>query len=265
MFCRPEDAEMFRSRDERVMEEPEGEGFEEAVMDSRENLHYLQTVKKPFAGADGRRLLLGASSDITDLRQLLSCEKLNSEVLSAMAANDDPDAMFENMAGILMKRMECDRIMLACCDRKGLLRLRNEWLSPGTVSIRETGLEKHYELWDRNIRAFHENRILKTSDVTQAEFCPGLNRDDKYRTISLIVVPVFVDEQLWGALFVSYRASGGSSMTSTSGSCAAAPASYRRRWLRNASGMRSGRPTMNGSWCLTIFISRSGSTTIAGS
>ncbi len=204
LFCRPEDAEMFRSRDERIMKEPEGEGFEEAVMDFRENLHYLQTVKKPFAGADGRRLLLGASSDITDLRQLLSCEKLNSEVLSAMAANDDPDAMFENMAGILMKRMECDRIMLACCDRKGLLRLRNEWLSPGTVSIRETGLEKHYELWDRNIQAFHENRILKTSDVTQAEFCPGLNRDDKYRTISLIVVPVFVDEQLWGALFVSY-------------------------------------------------------------
>lgn len=204
LFSQPGDAEGLRAADRRIINQPDGEEVEESAVDHKGERHYWQSVKKPFTGIDGRRLLLGASSDITDLKQLLSCEKLNSEVLAVTAKHDDFDTMLDEMAGILMKHMNCDRIMLARCNRHGLPRLYKEWLSPGTFSIRESNLEKHYELWDRNISEFRANHILKTSDITQADFCPGLTRNDKYRTISLIVAPVFVDDQLWGALFVSY-------------------------------------------------------------
>lgn len=65
----------------------------------------LTAGQKTFTGISGRRFLQGASSDITELKQLFSYEKLNSEVLVVTATHDEFD-MLGDMAGILMKHVD---------------------------------------------------------------------------------------------------------------------------------------------------------------
>ncbi len=208
LFNRPEDADWFRDWDLKIMNSRDGEEFEETATDYLGRIRVFQTVKKPFHCADGRRLLIGASADITELRHLVTCEKANSEVLNAVAQCHDFETAVDSLSGVMMRRMDCDRIMLVQCDEKGILGLRKEWLSPGTASIREVGLERHVELWNKNSHLLRANRIIRMADVTNDKVVStGLRRDDKYRTISLIVAPVFLDGALWGAFFVSYARS----------------------------------------------------------
>ncbi len=203
LFNRPADVEHFRACDAAVMETSNGENFSEEVVGGNGTVRLFQTVKKPFSGRNSR-LLLAASSDITEERKLLTSERMNSEILAAAAENKGLEILLTRMADILLERLECDRVMLTACNAEGLLRLSHEWLSPGMESIRNLDLEKHYAVWDANIGMMRDNRVLQIADMVQSEFDRELSQNGRYNTRSLTVSPVFVDGVLWGALFISF-------------------------------------------------------------
>lgn len=204
LFPCEKDLERFRETDLRIMKIPEGETFEESVTDGYGRLVHCQTIKKPFGIAGGRRLLLGVVSDVSRLRKLLLGEKFNSGLLTYMLENRSFDQFADFMANRLKQQLKGDRIMLATCNADGWLRLTKEWYAEGNCSLRECGIEKHYELWDRHIQLMRDNLVLKISDIDTDEITRPLQQTARYRSKSLIVAPVFMEHKLWGALFVSY-------------------------------------------------------------
>ncbi len=204
LFSVPEETESFLEKDRRIMEKAEAESFEEDATDRNGRSRRIRSVKQPFTGPDGRRLLLGTCSDITELNRLIVSEQINSEVLARAVVEVDFDRVLDNLAGALQGRMNCDRVILARCNAEGKLRLHREWLSGETSSLKDLNLGIHYRLWDEHLHILQQNRSLVIPNMEEYLDAAGLSRDENYRPFSLIVVPVFIENSLWGALFASY-------------------------------------------------------------
>lgn len=201
LFCRPEDAAWFHRKDLEIMAKPEGEEFEESCTGPQGNVLQCKTMKKPFLGLDGRRLLLGAFSDISELKHLIASERFNSEVLAYTVGEPDFGRVLEYIADRLKRQMAGDRVVLARCNGEGRLRLEREWLSAGSPSIRGAGLERLYRAWDEYCRLMRDGRILRFADLAENELAePGA----ACGACSQIVAPIFEESRLWGALFVCY-------------------------------------------------------------
>ena len=200
----PEETAHFLQMDKDAMETPGGSVFEETISDGMGKTFHMHITKKPFVGVGGRRLLLAVQNDVSRLKKLLLGEKFNSELLVHMLNADSFDQFADFMADRVKQQLKGDRIMLATCNADGWLRLTKEWYSEGNCSLRECGIEKHYELWDKHIQLMHDNQVLKISDIDTNKITDSLKHTAQYRSKSLIVTPVFVENKLWGALFVSY-------------------------------------------------------------
>ena len=67
------------------------ESFEEEFQDANGHLRYIKTVTRVLQDASGRRLLLAASSDVTDMQKLIRNQKLFNELLEDIISEDDFD------------------------------------------------------------------------------------------------------------------------------------------------------------------------------
>ena len=204
LFSRPEDAERFRRKDMEVMNTPEGEAFEETICDSRGNMVDCQTIKKPFFGFNGRRLVLGAFNDISKLKRLISGEQFNNDILTFTVGESDFEQVIEYMAENLRRRMNGDCVILTRSNEAGRLRLWKEWFSGNDCPIREHCEERHYEQWDKNLGLMNENSIIRIPDLDESEIFGEFAHLGSRRTKSVIIAPVFVRRRLWGTLSVSY-------------------------------------------------------------
>ncbi len=204
LFHSAADVARFREWDRRVMTLPEGTRYEESFHDAQGELHHWQTIKKTFVGLDGRRLLLGVSSDISSLKCLLNSEQFNSEVLAVAATNEEFDLMMDHLAEVLRRRLDCDRVILGKSNSAGLPRLLREWLSPGIPSLAAVGLDECYVLWDKSIPLLCENQVLKVEDIATEPLFEELVRKKHYQARSLLVAPVFIGGELWGTLSVAF-------------------------------------------------------------
>lgn len=204
IFPRLADADAFKKRDEDAMEKTDGEEFEEVLMDAEGKILHCKTIKKPFIGSNGRRMLIGASMNVSEMTHIIECERFNSDVLAYAAGEPDFDKVVEHIADSLRKQMGGDRILLARCNADGLLRLDREWMAAGVGPIGDERIAKYHELWDKYVGIMRGRRIVKIPDMRKSPFTSSLNLDGSYQTLSLIVAPIFEGDRLWGALFVSY-------------------------------------------------------------
>ena len=202
LFAGSPNADRFRQKDMEIMAEPDGESFEETVTDGRGNSTECQTVKKPFFGINGRKLLLGAFNDVSRLKRLIAREQFSNDILKFAVGEPDAERVQEYMAENLQQRMNGDRIVLFRCNEAGKLRLWKEWMPEcNRFGKREVECGNEWECCLDTIRA---NGVVKISDLRKDEAFELLSKFCDERTKSIILVPVFIEEELWGALSVSY-------------------------------------------------------------
>ncbi len=204
LFSRPGDVDFFHSKDVAVMNEPDGEKYEETFADASGRLYYGQALKKPFIGSGGRRLIFGAVSDISEQTHLIACERFSNEVLNYTAREIDFDRVINYIADRLQHQLLADRVMIARINDQGLLRLEQEWNVDGVPSIYESGIENHYYLWDKFLYLLHNNKVIMLSDLSRSRIYNSVKFKDKYKIQSSIITPIFEDGKLWGAVFVCY-------------------------------------------------------------
>jgi len=191
-------------RDREAMASPDGLVYEAGFSDAQGMLHCVKVIKKNFVGTNGRRLLVGAGIDVTELDGLIRSERLNGDALAYAVTEPDFEKVLDHIAAILSDEMRADRVIVAQCNDRGMLRLRSEWHTDNIEPITENRLAMYHRLWDENVHMMHENRIMTIPDFYNSKYGRRLGYGNETNSSALIVSPVFVGGKLWGALFVLY-------------------------------------------------------------
>ena len=202
----PRSSSWVMEDDRAVLESSKVCNFERRMTDCRGISHLLKIVKKSFVEVNGRRLLIGASSDISELDNVIQNEKAVKESLSNVMLEPSFSGAFERIAFTLSSKLGCDRILLAKCNEEGKLRLHCEWHTPEVVDLRSTMLTHHYDVWDLYSETLRTGKLIKFDDFNSSGLSDGYHLSGHGYVVpaSLIVSPIFIDDQLWGALFVSF-------------------------------------------------------------
>ncbi|MEA4862903.1 MAG: PAS domain-containing protein [Victivallaceae bacterium] len=191
-------------RDREAMASPDGLVYEAGLTDAQGMLHCVKVIKKNFVGTNGRRLLVGAGIDVTELDGLIRSERLNGDALAYAVTEPNFEKVLDHIAAILSDEMSADRVIIAQCNDNGELRLRSEWHTENMDPITDGRLAVYHKLWDENVNLMHENRIMTIPDFYNSKFGHRLRSGKDMVKQALIVSPVFVGGKLWGALFVLY-------------------------------------------------------------
>lgn len=190
--------------DHTAMASPDGLVYETDLADSKGVLHCVKVIKKTFVGTNGRRLLVGAGSDISELDGLIRSERINGDVLAYAVTEPEFERVLDHIAATLTDEMNADRVIVAQCNEQGLLRLRSEWHTENVDVVTDERLAMYHKMWDENVHLMHENRVMVVPDFYGSGYGVRLGYHRGMGNQALIASPVFSDGKLWGALFVLY-------------------------------------------------------------
>ncbi len=204
IFNRPGDAEAFRGWDQKIMENGTDEFFESPA-DAHGNVRSLRTTKIPFVDANGDRLLLGVSVDISKLDRMLRNERISNAVLRQTVLTDNYEEALDKIAAILLENLNCFRVILARLDESDHMVLAREWNDGAHRSLRELHLDVHQRLWTGVIPQLRAGKVIKVENLRSYYGAEVLFRDiPDYETTSVIGVPVMENHELRGLLMLSF-------------------------------------------------------------
>ncbi len=180
--------------------------FNYTVEDKSGFSHKLENVKKSFVQASGKRIIVGASTDITSLQNVIQNEGVIKDVLANIILEPTFRGAFGRLASSLNSILNCSRIILAKCNKEGLLRFNTEWHLPQLTDMSSESQEKHQKVWNEYINLIQHGELVKFSDFRSSDFCEKYHLFTNCDAIpkSLIIAPVSIEKKLWGALFVSF-------------------------------------------------------------
>ncbi|MDD3155504.1 MAG: PAS domain-containing protein, partial [Victivallaceae bacterium] len=113
VFVRREEAEKMPELDRQVMEKGDCIQFAEDLTAADGKVHHMLTYKKFFRGSNGRNLLLGASTDVTELQNAISeAENFNEELQDILSLYN---TLLDNMrAFVFTKDIDNDFRFTSC-------------------------------------------------------------------------------------------------------------------------------------------------------
>ncbi|MDD3886280.1 MAG: ABC transporter substrate binding protein [Victivallaceae bacterium] len=198
--------EAIKKDDQRVISAEGVHQFYYTVEDSHGFPHDLKNVKKSFLQASGKRIIVGASADITMQHNVIQNETAIKDALANVILEPTFDDAFLRLARSISGILNCDRVMLTKCNDAGLLRFYTEWHAPQLVDMDAALQDKHHKAWDAHIDLIKSGQLLKYSDFRASKINGKFQLSSVDYTVpkSLIVAPITIDKQLWGALFVSF-------------------------------------------------------------
>lgn len=150
--------------DLQVLSSHEVRQFYYTVEDANGFLHKLESVKKCFVKSDGRRIVIGALTDITALQNIIQNETAIRDALSNIMLEPTFKGAFERLASSISDILKCDRIILAKCNSNGQLRFDNEWHLPRLIDMDAKLLERHHKAWDAHIGLLHNGELVIFND-----------------------------------------------------------------------------------------------------
>ena len=93
--------------------------FEEELPDGNGHTHYIKTVTRVLQDASGRKLLLAASSDVTDMQRLIRNQKLVNDLLEDIIGEDDFDQCIQRTLESVCKILGASRGCLIRHEENG--------------------------------------------------------------------------------------------------------------------------------------------------
>ncbi|MBR3506940.1 MAG: PAS domain-containing protein, partial [Lentisphaeria bacterium] len=183
--------------------------FEEElpVGGKQKHLRFIKTVTRVIQDASGRKLLLAASNDVTDMQKLLTIERINTEMLSRFNREQDFDSVLDGIAGILRKELGCARIVVVHKDKSGFVIYR-QWQYDGLTAIGAGRANPILGMlgWEKRVRQSALGSIIRIDGLQGVVDAGDLKLDEgaNTREFSIISVPVYEKNQLTGGIFLTF-------------------------------------------------------------
>jgi PAS domain S-box-containing protein len=212
------DLELFENKDildfARRMNNPNQEvnatvDFEEELPVGGEHQHvrFIKTVTRVIRDASGRRLLLAASNDVTDMQKLLTIERINTEMLSRFNREQVFDGVLDGIAEVLRKELCCARIVVVHKEKNGFIVYR-QWQYDGLNPIKaeRAGIILNMFDWEKRVRKSPLGSIIRIDGLQNVVDASGLTLDTGSRALeySLISVPLYEKNRLSGGVFLTF-------------------------------------------------------------
>jgi PAS domain S-box-containing protein len=179
--------------------------FEEElpVVDGR--LRSIRTVIRVIRDTSGRRLLLAASSDITDMQRLLTIERINTEMLSRFNREQVFDNLLDSIAGVLRKELGCARIAIAHKE-KNVFSVYRQWQYDGLSPVRNAVNVLNRLDWEKRVGRSRPGSIIRIDDLESVADIGELKLDQgaDTRESSMVSIPIYENNRLTGGIFLTF-------------------------------------------------------------
>ena len=187
------------------MEELSGE-----LEDGSGNRRFIKTITRVFTDASGRRLLLSAASDVTDLHNLIRNQKLVNELLEAIIGEDDFDECIRRTVEDVCKILGASRGCLIRHEEDGsMAHCVSEFVEPSHAHA-------DVRMFDRTLPRVHG--ILENTEDKRTFVCSDMDafdwsvvKDDWHRAaVALDLRAIFLSNivcngEIWGTIGFNYE------------------------------------------------------------
>ena len=179
--------------------------FEEELPVAGGHLRFIKTVTRVIQDTSGRKLLLAASSDVTDMQKLLTIERINTEMLSRFNREQVFDNVLDNIAEILRKELGCSRFVIAHREKAGIAVYR-QWQYDGLGPVRNAGDVLERIGWEKRVHRSPLGSIIRIDGLQEVARAGGLTLDGGAATpeFSLVSIPIYENNKLTGGIFLTF-------------------------------------------------------------
>ena len=183
--------------------------FEEELPVGGEHRHvrFIKTVTRVIRDASGRKLLLAASNDVTDMQKLLTIERINTEMLSRFNREQAFDGVLDGIAEVLRKELGCARIMVVHKEKNSFIVYR-QWQYDGLNPIKAERAGNILNMfdWEKRVRKSPLGSIIRIDGLQNVADASGLTLDagGARAPESLISVPLYEKNKLSGGVFLTF-------------------------------------------------------------
>ncbi|MDO4557487.1 MAG: PAS domain-containing protein, partial [Planctomycetia bacterium] len=148
---------------------------------------------------------LGVIQDVTDFNNLARNDRVVNEALQRISLENDFGASLEHIAGTLREQFGPDHILLARVNEDGDLYCFREWPS-GADHVTSRDLACYAMVWNQHSGQIRDQQVIRYDDFSpqHPDLKPVFGQWEDCPVKSLMGVPVFVEDELWGVLFMSF-------------------------------------------------------------
>ena len=206
LFPNAVDPGPFRMHDEEAMASSGFlSEFMQIALDGSGVSHSLKTVKRKYVGADGTRLLLSASVDVTELKSLLDNEQIVNRVLKAVAVEADFEKNLTTIMNTIAEQMHCDRILVGIFDGVSRMCFHREWRGRDIPELGAAGVDAFFRICSGVLETLGQGRqVVYNKFKDHREFCEMTACAGNYQMKSIVITPVMVAGRMWGAFSVAF-------------------------------------------------------------
>ena len=188
------------------------DAFEGEMVDGDGHRRYIKTVTRVIQSASGRRLLLAASSDVTDMQRLIQNQKAVNEILESILNEDDFDACIQRTIDSVGRLSGVSRICVLKHEEDGSrAHCVSEYIAPGHEGIKFHGrtLSRVRNVLDRT----DDNRTFICSDASKIDWT-NIGADDwKMAAKAIDLRGIFLSNivcngEIWGTAGFNFEGDG---------------------------------------------------------
>ena len=180
--------------------------FEESLTDDRGRHRYIKTVSRVLQDASGRKLLLAASSDVTDMQKLITIERINAEMMSQFNKQTEFELLLDIIADMLRRELGCSRIVIIRRDAdNNVFSIARQWTYDG-LSEREMENILAKLGWEKRVLESAPGAVIRFDDMPGIASALDLKLDDGAGILeqSFVSVPCYESNRLSGGIFLTF-------------------------------------------------------------
>jgi PAS domain S-box-containing protein len=180
--------------------------FEDGLVDPNGRRHYIKTVTRVIQDTSGRRLLLAASSDVTDMQNLLVIERINSELLSHFNRESVYERVLDRIADTLRKELGCSRIVIAAREDNGVFTFSSQWSYDGLRQLQMPQVILRKLGWEKRVQEAPFGSVIRIDDFPDFARAHGLDQDNGADRLeaTFVSTPIYENNKLIGGIFLSF-------------------------------------------------------------
>lgn len=157
----------YRAEDELAVQSEDARSFENEAVAGNGAVRYFHTIKRRDVGADGRRLLMGIGSDVTQQRQMIRDLQIANNCMTAYFEADDADSAICQMMGTLCGHLGASHCFLMSFDYGTMTtRCEEEYVAPGKgKALFGSSEPMPFSIYDDWYISYLKNKILDIPDI----------------------------------------------------------------------------------------------------